>query len=407
MKHFQLKYIAFLLLFISFSAIGFAQSAERKKLEQKRIALRKEISQISNLLASNKVKQQSVLTQVEDLDKRIRATENLIRVTNQEANLLTKEINTNLNKIDKLRKDLEKLKEDYAKMIKKSYKSKSNQSRIMFLFSSEDFLQAYKRLQYMKQYTEYRKEQGLEIQRQTQLLQQLNTDLVEQRKAKEELLSQNRITQSKLQQDKKQQQELVASIRKKAGNFEKELKQKQEEVSRIDREIDRLIREAIAAENKKKGSSSTSKFELTPEAKELAASFTSNKGKLPWPVKSGVVAMKFGTHPHPVVKSVKVKSDGVRIETNENESVRTVFKGKVFKIQAIKGANKAVFVIHGDYLSVYNNLSSINVEVGDELTTNQVIGKVGKSTATGRPTLSFLIYKNTQALNPAHWIYKM
>jgi len=204
-----------------------------------------------------------------------------------------------------------------------------------------------------------------------------------------------------------QQQELVASIRKKAGNFEKELKQKQEEVSRIDREIDRLIREAIAAENKKKGSSSTSKFELTPEAKELAASFTSNKGKLPWPVKSGVVAMKFGTHPHPVVKSVKVKSDGVRIETNENESVRTVFKGKVFKIQAIKGANKAVFVIHGDYLSVYNNLSSINVEVGDELTTNQVIGKVGKSTATGRPTLSFLIYKNTQALNPAHWIYKM
>ena len=184
----------------------------------------------------------------------------MIRVTNQEANLLTKEINTNLNKIDKLRKDLEKLKEDYAKMIKKSYKSKSNQSRIMFLFSSEDFLQAYKRLQYMKQYTEYRKDQGLEIQRQTQLLQQLNTDLVEQRKAKEELLSQNRITQSKLQQDKKQQQELVASIRKKAGNFEKELKQKQEEVSRIDREIDRLIREAIAAENKKKGSSSTSKF---------------------------------------------------------------------------------------------------------------------------------------------------
>ncbi|MBW2960201.1 murein hydrolase activator EnvC family protein [Mesonia aestuariivivens] len=407
MSQFQLKYIVSLFLIVSCSSISFSQSAERKKLEQQRIALRKEINEISSLLVTNKQKQQSVLTQVEDLDKRIRATENLIRVTNQEANLLTKEINANLNKIAKLRKDLEKLKEDYAKMIKKSYKSKSNQSRIMFLFSSENFLQAYKRLQYMKQYTKYRKKQGVEIKQQTELLQKLNEDLVEQRKAKEELLSQNRITQSKLQKDKKQQEELVASIRKKTGDFEKELQQKQKEVSRIDQEIERLIREAIAVENKKKGSTSTSKFELTPEAKELAANFTANKGKLPWPVKSGVVAMRFGTHPHPVVKSAKIKSNGVRIETNENEAVRAVFNGKVFKIQAIKGANKAIYVIHGDFLSVYNNLSHINVEVGDELTTNQVIGRVGKSTATGRPTLSFFIYKNTQALDPALWIYKM
>ncbi|SHI65890.1 Septal ring factor EnvC, activator of murein hydrolases AmiA and AmiB [Mesonia phycicola] len=407
MKSLSLKYIICFLLVIGVSSVGFSQTSTRAKLEKQRLALRKEISQISSLLANNKQKQQSVLTQVEDLDKRIRATESLIRVTNQEANLLTKEINTNINKIEKLRKDLEKLKEDYAKMIQKSYKSKSNQSRIMFLFSSENFLQAYKRLQYMKQYTAYRKKQGIQIQEQTQLLQKLNKDLVEQRKAKEELLAQNRITQSKLQEDKKQQQELVASIRKKSGDFELELKKKQQEVSRIDREIDRLIKEAIAAENKKKGSTSTSEFKLTPEAKVLAANFTANKGKLPWPVKSGVVSMKFGTHPHPIVKSVQVKSDGVRIETNEDEPVRVVFNGEVFKIQAIKGANKAIFVIHGDYLSVYNNLSEINVEVGDKLTTNQVIGRVGKGTATGRPTLSFLIYKNTQALNPAHWIYKM
>lgn len=411
MKSLPLKYILCFLLFVGVSSAGFSQTSTRAKLEKQRLALRKEISQISSLLANNKQKQQSVLTQVEDLDKRIRATESLIRVTNQEANLLTKEINTNLNKIEKLRKDLEKLKEDYAKMIQKSYKSKSNQSRIMFLFSSDNFLQAYKRLQYMKQYTAYRKKQGLQIQEQTQLLQKLNTDLVEQRKAKEELLAQNRITQSKLQEDKKQQQELVASIRKKSGDFELELKKKQQEVSRIDREIDRLIKEAIAAENKKKGATSSSKFKLTPAAKVLAANFTANKGKLPWPVKSGVVSMTFGEHTHPVVRTAKIQSNGVRIETNEAESVRAVFKGKVFQIQAIKGSNKTVLVIHGNYISVYKNLSDINVEVGDAISTNQVLGKVGKATATGRPTLMFYIAEinasNIKYLDPALWIYKM
>ncbi|MAN27014.1 MULTISPECIES: murein hydrolase activator EnvC family protein [Mesonia] len=407
MNQLSLKYLACIFLFIGISFHSFSQTKERQKLEKQRLALRQEIKEINSLISNNKQKQRSVLTQVEDLDKRIRATENLIRVTNQEANLLTKEINTNLNKIDKLRKDLEKLKEDYAKMIKKSYKSKSQQSRIMFLFSSETFLQAYKRLQYMQQYTEYRKEQGIQIKAQTEELQQLNQELVEQKKAKENLLAENRVTQSKLLEDKKQQEELVASIKKKTNVFESQIKEKQQEITKIDKEIDRLIREAIAAENKKQGSTSSNKFKLTPEAKELAANFTSNKGKLPWPVKSGVIAMRFGEHPHPVVKTAKIQSNGVRIETNENEPVRSVFNGTVFQIQVIKGSNKLVLVRHGDYISVYRNLSSINVEVGDQLTTNQVIGKVGKSTATGRPTLYFSLFRNTNLLNPELWIYKM
>ncbi|TQD40798.1 murein hydrolase activator EnvC family protein [Haloflavibacter putidus] len=384
-----------------------AQSKERQELEARRKELRAQISKITTLLSKNKKQRRSVLTEVEDLNKRINATENLIKINNQEANLLTREINTNIKKIDRLREELKKLKEDYAKMIKRSYRSKSKQSRIMFLFSSESFLQAYKRLQYMKQYTNYRKQQGEEIQKQTQELQQLNKDLVEQKKAKEALLVENRKTREKLRKDKEQQQTLVASIRKKEGEFEQQLNQKQKEVSKIDRQIEKLIKDAIAAENKKTGSTSSSKFALTPEAKALAADFTSNKGKLPWPVKSGVVSMRYGTHPHPVVKHIKIKSNGVRIETNEKEPVRAVFKGSVFKIQAIKGANKAVIVRHGNFMTVYNNLVNIQVEVGDELSTNQIIGKVGKHISTGRPTLLFLIYKNTQALDPSHWIYKM
>ncbi|MDR6299856.1 murein hydrolase activator EnvC family protein [Mesonia maritima] len=400
-------YALFFLFFLATSFAGFSQSKEREKLEQQRLELRAQIQQINKLLTNTRQREKSVLTEVEDLDHRIRTTESLIKVTNQEANLLTREINENLNKIQKLRKDLEKLKEDYAKMIQKSYKSKSKQSRIMFLFSSESFLQAYKRLQYMKQYTNYRKEQGEEIKRQTLLLQQLNKDLVEQRKAKEQLLAENRETREKLRKDKEQQKALIASIQQKEGQIKNELQQKQKEVSKIDAQIEKLIREAIAAENKKKGSTSTSKFELTPEAKALAANFTANKGKLPWPVKSGLVAMKYGRNPHPIVKTLSIQSNGVRIETNEKEPVRVVFEGTVFKIQAIPGANKAILVRHGDYITVYNNLAEIDVEVGDKLSTNQIIGRVGRHTSTGRPTLTFLIYKNTQTLDPALWIYKM
>lgn len=398
--------VAVLLLFGGFSQ-GFAQSKERQELEKRRVALQSQINKINGLLQSNLSKRQTVLTQVNDLDSRIRATENLIKVNNQEANLLTREINTNLNKITKLRKELQQLKDDYARMIRRSYKSKSQQSRVMFLLSSESFLQAYKRLQYMKQYTRYRKEQGQEIKRQAEELRQLNKDLSEQSEAKKKILASNRETQVKLEKDRRQQQELIASIQKKKGAFEKELRTKQQEVSAIDKQIQKLIREAIAAENKKKGSTSKSSFALTPEAKALAANFTANKGKLPWPLKSGVVSMRFGDHPHPIVKTAIVHSDGVRIETNENESVRCVFNGTVFKIQAIKGANKAILVLHGDYITVYNNISKILVEQGDVLTTGQIIGNVGKSTATGRPTLNFLIYKNTQALDPSLWIYKM
>lgn len=398
--------VVVLLLFGGFSQ-GFAQSKERQELEKRRKALQSQISKINGLLQSNLSRRKTVLTQVNDLDSRIRATENLIKVNNQEANLLTREINTNLNKITKLREELQKLKDDYAGMIRRSYKSKSQQSRVMFLLSSESFLQAYKRLQYMKQYTRYRKKQGEEIKRQAQELQQLNKDLGEQREAKKKILASNRKTQVKLEQDRRKQQELIASIQKKKGEFEKELQTKQREVSAIDKQIQKLVREAIAAENKKKGSASKNKFALTPESKALAASFTANKGKLPWPVASGVVSMRFGTHPSPLVKSVKIQSNGVRIETNKDEPVKTVFSGEVLKIQAIKGANKGIYVRHGDYVTVYNNLSEIKVETGDVLTTGQVIGRVGRSTATGRPTLYFTIFRNTKLLDPSLWVYKM
>ena len=399
-----------LTVFAAFFLFGiqvFGQTDKREELEQRRVELQQEIKRINNLRTTNLRKEKSILTQVEDLDQQIRTTENLIRVTNQQANLLTREINSNQNKIGQLRKELEQLKDDYSRMIRRSYKSKSQQSRIMFLLSSETFHQAYKRLQYMKQYASYRHEQGEEIQEKTIQLQKLNENLAQQKKTKDKLIAENRQTRAQLQENKKSQQVLISSIRKKEGEFAAQLRKKQQEVNAIDKAIEKIIAEAIAANNEGTGSSSREIFELTPEAKELAANFASNKGKLPWPVKSGVVSMHFGTQPHPVLKSITVNSNGVRIDTEAGGKAKAVFGGVVSEVQAVPGANKAVMVRHGDYISVYNNLEKVFVKKGDDISIGQELGEVATSQSSGKTTLHFLLYQNSTKLNPEDWIYRM
>ncbi len=395
-----------LLLCLGGMQVSYAQT-DREELEKRRIQLRNEITRINELRISNQKKQRSVLVQVEDLGQQIKSTEDLIKLTNQQANLLTREITTNTNKIGALRKELEQLKEDYARMIEKSYKSKSQQSRVMFLLSSQNFLQAYKRIQYMKQYTNYRKQQGEEIKANTIELQQLNSRLVQQKEEKQKLIAENRKTRAQLEQNRKSQQELVSTIKKREGEFASQLKSKQSEIDEIDRAIDRMIRESIAKANKESGSSSRSTYELTPEAKALATDFNNNKGKLPWPVKSGVVTMKFGKQPHPVVSSVMVNNNGVRIDTDKGGKARAVFNGTVSEVQAVKGANKAVMVRHGDFITIYNNLENVFVKKGDAVSTEQEIGEIATSKTTGKTTLHFLLYKNDQKMDPAGWIYRM
>jgi septal ring factor EnvC (AmiA/AmiB activator) len=382
-------------------------SQTREELETKRQEIQQEIDEINSIIKTTESKGKSALGEYEDLQKRIKATERLIQVNNQEANLLTREINTNANKIDRLRNELEQLKADYEKMIQKSYRSKSSKSRIMFLFSSESFLQAYKRIQYMKQFAQYRKKQGEEVMQQTKTLQELNSTLFEQRRDQEKILAQNRKTKSSLVSDKNNLEQLLASINKQKKKYAQELKQKQQEVSRIDREIDRLIREAIAKENKKVGSDSKATFKLSPEAQALAKDFAQNKGKLPWPVKSGVVSMRFGERPHPIVKTIKVMSNGVRIDTERNGKARAVFDGEVSQVSKIPGANVVVMIRHGDYLSIYNNLQKVFVKSGDKITRGEEIGEVGINSSSGKTTLIFQLFKNTNKLNPEQWIYKM
>ncbi|MDC7996754.1 murein hydrolase activator EnvC family protein [Gilvibacter sediminis] len=388
-----------------------AQKDERTVLEEKRQEILQEIKQINLLLFDTQKKERSVLSEVEDIDKRIRAQENLIRITNRQANLLTREINVNLKKIDQLREELAQIKEDYAQMVVKSYKSKSRKSRIMFLLSSRDFLQAYKRVQYMNQYAKYRKEQGESIQRKTLELQELNKSLLEQQKQKQALIAENKKTKEALRKEKEQQEALVAELKKDESKFASQIRSKQKQADEIDRQIDALVRAAIVNSNNNSGADATggssSTFALTAEAKALGNSFTSNKGKLPWPVTNGVVVKRFGKHRHPQLPNVETFCSGVEIATSTGADARSIFDGVVLDVKQIKGANKLVQIQHGSYISVYYNLSSVSVSPGDKVTTKQQIGTIAKNPASGKTIIKLLIYKNTTRLNPADWVYRM
>lgn len=402
----------FLILFFLILAMGLwegqAQSKRQLQLEERRRELQQEIRQITNLLFAGRQEKKSVISAVEDLNYKISIRKNLIRITNEQANLLSREINTNQNNISKKRNKLKDLKEEYAAMIVRSYKNKTRTNKLMFLLSAQNFQQAYRRLQYIKQYADYQKQQAQIIKQQTEELQLLNQDLLRQKKDKEKLVSENKLAKKALDEELKKQQELVASIQINLSKFSAQIREKQKETDKLDREIQRLIREAIVASNKKAGKSvKSATFSLTPEQKILAANFTANKGKLPWPVASGVVKLRYGTNPSPIDPTIKIKSNGVRIATNKGEQVRAVFEGTVQSIMTPKNGNNTIMIRHGNYITVYKNLSKFYVSKGDKVDTKQVIGEVITSKASGESILSFGIYKDSSIQDPSHWIYKL
>lgn len=405
-----LKIIVLLSMLFS-SIFSFSQTTKQEELEARRQELRLEIQRISKLRSENQNKEKSQLTLIQNFKHKIDVLDKFIKVTNQQANLIMRDINFNQRKITNLRNELKVLKEDYAAMMVKSYKSKNQQSRIMFLLSAEDFKQAYKRLQYMKQYADHQKEQGETIKLKTKELQDLNLDLLKQQETKKKLIAENREVQKTLEEERKQNENLMKDIKKNLSTYTAQIKQKQQEANRIDAEIDRIIKEAIAKSNVKKAGVTTtvtaSGFALTPEEKILGASFVSNKGKLPWPVAKGFVTLGYGKQPHPIDNSLTIQSNGVRISTEKGAKVMAVFNGEVINVRTIKNVNPIVMIRHGEYITIYRNLGDVYVKEGDKVTTKQVIGEVFTNPSNGETILNFSISKGAAMENPAPWVFRM
>ena len=396
-----------------FFALGFGQlkaqqtSKQQKELEAQRIRLKKEIKQINTILFKNSKTRKNALTEVEDLQVKLNVRSELIKVTNQQANLLTSKIRINEKNISVQRKELEDLKSEYANLIRKSYESKSLQNRLMFLFSSENFLQAYKRLRYLKQYVRYRRKQGKAISEKTKLLQQLNQMLSNEKADKIILIEENRIVQKEIEKEKKEQNTLIKNLERKQKKLASQISKKEKQQRAIDREINRLIREAIAASNSRAGKKGKKTFQLTPEAKLLADNFISNKGRLPWPLEKGIVVQGFGRQRHPVVKTTIIQSNGVVIATEPLAQVRAVFEGEVMSVIVIKGSNPSVLIRHGNFITLYTNLAKLYVKKGEKVNAKQAIGEVFTNQQTGKTQLQFGIFNNVKALNPKDWVYQM
>ncbi|WP_299054185.1 peptidoglycan DD-metalloendopeptidase family protein [uncultured Polaribacter sp.] len=404
-------YISIIVFFLSILSV-FSQT--RKQLEAQRKKLNKEIVQVNNLLFSVKKKEKNALDALKDIDKKIAVRARLISIINAEALLLSKEITANQSSVKKLEAKLKALKADYAEMIFKSYKSKSQQSRMMFLLSSQNFYQAYKRLEYMKQYTSFRQKQGEEILVKTNEVKAINDSLLVQKRLKDTLVLSEKNQKEEIEADKKEYEQLITTIKKKESSYKKELQNKIKEEASVTKKIDKIIRDEIARANRiakeklKSGSKKVVKneFILSPEAKALAANFELNKGKLPWPVDQGIVVRKFGQQKHPTFPGITINGTGLHIVTKQGNNALAIFNGSVLNVLVTAQGKKNVLIQHGNYISSYNNLQSSSLKKGDFVTTGQKIGQIFTDKVSNKTKLIFVLFKNTTRLNPADWILK-
>lgn len=405
------------LFLICATTAGWGQtSAEQKKLEQKKQQIQKEIKEFQSLLNKESKKEKSVLGQIKESEAKIRLTENLITTIQRQSRLLSDDIYLNQKKVNKLNKELEVLKEDYANTIVKAYKSRSEQSRIMFILSSESFLQAYKRVQYMKQYGEFRKMQAEEIKEKMAELDALIQKLNGQKKEKEKLLAETEEQKADLVDDKKEREQLIKIIQKDKKKYAADIKKKQKQERELQNQIDELIRKAIAEANRKKAKAegkstkavSSSKFgELSKEGKIVANNFRASKGQLPWPVDKGYVSTPFGKYRATgvdVKTSSEMNSTGIEITTEKGSSAKAVFGGVVSSVSKFNGGRWLIIVEHGNYLTLYYNLDSVNVSSGDKVEIGQKLGTLWTNPVTGETVIKFIITQNTEYLNPQQWL---
>lgn len=411
------------LIFLFISSFAWSQLTQQEKLEQRKAEILQEISEKEQQLQSVRSKEKSVDKQLLLQTEKINLKEKLINTTTKQTKILGNDIYINQLNINRLNRELVVLKEDYAQMIVKSYKSRSEQSRAMFLLSSQNFLQAYKRAQYMKQYASYRKVQGEEISKKTNELVIYTKKIEIQKDQKQKLLQENEKEKQQLEKEKQVQQEIARSIKKDKKQIVAEIKKRQQETKAIDKQIQKLIKEAIASANKKtatatakanpkttaaatKATETATKIVLTAEGKIVSDNFKQNKGKLPWPVEKGYISLGYGDQPHPVIKTLTVHNSGINITTDPGANARAVFGGEVISVMVFSPVNKAVMLQHGDYFTVYQNLSTVSVSKGDKVTIKQNLGKISTN-ADKKTVLKFTISQNITYNNPTLWLSKM
>ena len=405
-------------LLLAFAVPAFSQKKGKTKqeLQSEITSLQNEISTANQLLKKTTKDKEMTLNEVSLLDKQIKQREKLINAYNQQIANLDAEIQTGQRNIKMLNSDLTKLRKEYAKMLTFAYRNRSHYNNLAFVFASEDFNQAFRRLRYIRQFSEARK---VKIDQIVSTERRISGEMEASQQAREAqaaLLAEEKAQQTALQIEKKELNRQVANLKKKEGSIKQDIKNKQQQAKKLQKAIDDIIAEEIRlanersrkeAEKKKTESASKDKgIALTPAEKTLSTNFVNNKGKLPWPVERGVISSSFGKHASVVSDKVTVTNNGIDIATVEGAQARAVFDGEVASVSKLTGANTVVIIRHGEYFTVYSNLENVTVKRGDKVTTRQNLGTVHTSKTENKTELHFELLKETNRQDPAKWLSK-
>lgn len=396
-----------LLVFSDVSAWSQAD-AKRKQLEETKRRLEEEIAESNRMLGETQQAKKLSVQQVVLLQKQIRKREELLNAINTEISYLDEQIGTNQVVVERLSKNLAELKKEYARLIYYAWKNRSAYDRLMFIFSSKNFNQAYRRLKYLQQYTEYRRKQAeMILITQTSLSRKIG-ELEMQKGDKVKLMTNQAREKQKLDAEKNQKNKALNDLKKKEKEILAKLRQKEKEARNLQNQIARIINEEIkksVPKQTEKGSQPNTKVlvGMTPEEQVLSSSFENNKGRLPWPTETGVISSTFGVHDHPLYEDVKIENYGIDILTRSGSQARVVFKGTVRYVLTVAN-KKAVMVKHGEYYTVYSNLDVVYVQAGQNIETKQAIGTVRTEAGEEKAELHFEIWKGNVRLDPALWL---
>jgi len=393
-------FIKICIVLLSCSSLMAQSHAE---LQKRKKQLLEEIELSNSVLDQTLTAKNVSVHQLKALKQKIAIRSQLIRTIQKEVGYVKEEIELSTRQQELLVVALDSLKLSYSKLVQQAYKSSRHFNRLLFLFSSSDFQQAYKRLFYIRQISKYRILQAEEIEEKSLDLEKSLVVLKNQKAIKQNLISDKRLENQLLNQEQAQESVGLASLAEKEKELKKNLKLARNKRKKIQKEIERIIAEELRKAN---SSGSNKAFASTPEAIALSKSFTSNKGKLPWPVAKGLVISKFGKQKHPVLSGVVIENNGVEIATEAHSTCRAIFNGKVSSVLSMPNGIKVVMVRHGEYISVYSNLSEVYVEKGEEVSTKSPLGIVLTSQQDGSTVVDFQLWKASVKLNPQKWLMK-
>jgi len=408
-------FVFFLLAICSFNS--FSQSGDKEALQDKKAKIQKEIKLTNTLLQKAKKEKNQSVTTLNTLNKQIQSRKDIIQALDLEVKMASIQIGNLKQQIQETQQSivtqqelLDTLKSEYALMIRHAYFNRNAYDRLAFVFSSQSYNQAFKRLRYLQEYSQFRQKQVEEIKLAEQKLSDELLALKRQKvlltvakNEKTQSLESSQIEVGILDSEQSSQKTLLSKLRKKEKQLKKELQSKQRLAKELDKQIRKIIEEEIRLV---KASKESDVLALTPEEQELADNFTSNKGKLPWPVERGVIIERFGVQAHPVLRGIETFNNGVKITTEEGALIRAIFEGTVSRIIDIPGAGKAVILSHGDYFSVYSNLLEVSVKRGQSVLLKEKIGTVLTKTNTKESITELQIWKSSEKMDPSSWLFQ-